>query len=105
MLDIITKKIIPIETNVSMCIPNIPIPIFIPVNINITATPYLRNANLSCKDSNTKYNCRSPKIANMLDVYTMKRSVLMEKTAGMESVANIISENSIKTMTAKSGVA
>ncbi|MPN59779.1 hypothetical protein SDC9_207501 [bioreactor metagenome] len=43
-------------------------------------------------------------MANIFDVYTIKRSLETDMTAGTESMANIMSELSMSTRTAKSGV-
>ena len=55
--------------------------------------------------TNKKYILLKPNIANIFDVYTIKAFVVIEKIAGIESRANIISENSIKIKIRRSGVA
>lgn len=44
-------------------------------------------------------------MAKILEVYTIKGSVVMENTAGIESMAKIISEDSINMSIANNGVA
>lgn len=78
---------------------------FNPVNTKIAATPYFTYWNFSCNSPSKKYKFRSPKIAKMLEVYTMKVSVVIEKIAGIESIAKRISVNSIISKIANKGVA
>jgi hypothetical protein len=44
-------------------------------------------------------------MANIFDVYTINGSVVIEKIAGIESIANIISVNSMSISIANKGVA
>ena len=46
-------------------------------------------------DDSIKYILRNPSIANILEVYKIIGSCVMPNTAGMESTANITSDNSI----------
>ena len=88
-----------------MCKPKNSILSFTPVNTNIIATPYFTYLNFSCSAQSTKYRLLRPRIAKILEVYTIKGSVVMEKIAGIESIANITSEDSISISMANSGVA
>ena len=66
---------------------------------------YLRYFIFSMALAKTKYKDRKPKMAKIFDVYIRKEFVVIEKIAGRESTAKIISENSINTNAKKSGVA
>ena len=60
--------------------------------------------NFSTIFANKKYRERSPKIAKILDVKTMRGSLVTAKIAGTESKAKIMSLNSIKTRATNSEV-
>ena len=74
------------------------------MNISNTPTPYFTYWKRSWICSKTKYICLSPSIANMLDEYTIIRSVDTENTAGTESMAKIISDLSTRQSMANNGV-
>ena len=65
------------------------------MNPRITPRPYFRYYRDPRALLSTKNRDLSPMTANMLDVNTMKMSVVMERAAGMESKANITSDSSI----------
>ncbi len=58
-------------------------------------TPFLTNSNLSATAESRKYIERSPRTARMLDEKTINGSVVIAKMAGMESIANTRSVDSI----------
>ena len=93
------------EISVGITISKYNIISFIPVNIKINPTPNLMHLNILFNLTNKKYKLRSPKIANIFEVYTMSGLVVIENIAGIESSAKIISELSIKINTINKGVA
>ena len=63
-----------------------------------------RYFNLTIDPINKKYNARSPSTAKMLDVYAIKKSFVIDRTAGTESTANTISDASTAINTKANGV-
>lgn len=61
--------------------------IFIPINPNSIVSPYLRYTRFSIPLPITKYKERRPSIAKMFDVITIKVSLVIANTAGIESNA------------------
>ena len=98
-------KIKQIEPAVEIVRSNISATNFIPVKTNTVAIPYLTYIKRFASFSKPKYICRNPKIANKLEVYTMTGLVVTENTAGTESMAKIISDNSTTTKATNNGVA
>ena len=92
------------EMEIGICTQCI-ISILIPIKLNTKAKPYLRKIKRSAKSASKKYMARRPKMAKMLEVRTMKGSVVTAKIAGMLSTAKMTSLNSIIINTSKSGVA
>ena len=92
------------EMEIGICTQCI-INILIPIKLNTKAKPYLRKIKRSAKSASKKYMARRPKMAKMLEVRTMKGSVVTAKIAGMLSTAKMTSLNSIIINTSKSGVA
>src|SRR5690349_20754925 len=79
--------------------------IFTPTNTKIRAMPTFNKWKRSIIRANTKYKARKPKIAKMLEDHTMKGSCVMAKIAGMLSIANTKSLNSMKIKARNKGVA
>src|SRR4051794_2069724 len=79
--------------------------IFAPTNTRTAASPSFRNTNRSIIPASMKYSARSPRIANAFDVNTRNGSFVTAKIAGIESTAKRMSLVSIRTRTARSGVA
>ena len=75
-----------------------------PIKHNRPPRPYLNSQKVSVTLLSRKNSDRKPMMANMLEKKTMKVSVVTEKTAGMESTAKMMSENSITNSTRNSGV-
>ena len=77
---------------------------FTPRYDKITPNPRFRYFNLTIDPINKKYNARSPSTAKMLDVYAIKKSFVIDRTAGTESTANTISVASTAINTNANGV-
>jgi succinate dehydrogenase hydrophobic anchor subunit len=60
------------------------------------ATPYLRYINKSTIPARTKYRALNPRMANIFEEIIMNVSLVIAITAGIESTANIISDDSIR---------
>ena len=79
--------------------------IFTPMNIRITANPYLSMWKRYAISASRKYIARSPRIANMFEVKTIKGSLVTANIAGIESTAKMRSVTSTSTSTTNIGVA
>ena len=66
---------------------------------------YFTYWNFSIIPERKKYKFRKPRIAKILEVKTIKGSLVIEKIAGIESTAKRISVNSITINVAKRAVA
>ncbi|MND52448.1 hypothetical protein D3C80_434610 [compost metagenome] len=75
------------------------------MNIRISARPYFSRAKRSATPASRKYMARRPMMAKMLEVSTMKGSVVTAKMAGMLSTAKMRSLTSTSTRMSSSGVA
>ena len=75
-----------------------------PTKISTSPKPYLRNLKRCMMPARRKYNDRIPRIAKILDVNTMKGSLVIAKMAGIESMANMMSVNSMKMRANRRGV-
>ena len=104
-----------LKTSISAIIINdIPVPIsicqnvcsniFTPINVSSTPKPYFKVQNIFITLLSIKNNERNPNIAKILEKNTINGSCVTENTAGIESTANITSENSITNSTTNSGV-
>jgi len=78
--------------------------IFRPTNTRMTPSPYLRNKKAFTMLCSTKNSERKPMMAKMFDVNTMNGSLARAKIAGTESMAKMMSLNSMKARATKSGV-
>ena len=78
--------------------------IFTPINVSNTPKPYFKVQNIFITLLSIKNNERNPNIAKILEKNTINGSWVTENTAGIESTANITSENSITNSTTNSGV-
>src|SRR5699024_795256 len=99
-----TDKIVPKESHSGISYQG-SISIFTPTNANTSAKPYCSMENLSCISAIKKYIALSPKMANKLEVSTIKGSVVIANTAGMLSTAKTMSESSTNTKASNKGVA
>jgi len=77
---------------------------FLLLQIRTKTRLILINLNLFIIAAKTKYKDLRPRIAKILDVNTIKESVVTEKIAGIESTANITSVVSITIRTMNNGV-
>jgi hypothetical protein len=79
--------------------------ILTPTKRRIIISEYLTYWNFSIIPERKKYKFRKPRIAKILEVKTIKGSLVIEKIAGIESTAKRISVNSITINVAKRAVA
>ncbi len=70
-----------------------------------TAKPSYKNLSLSKAGRMRKYSALRPRIAKMFDVYAIKSAVVMERTAGTESRAKMMSVLSTVRRARNNGVA
>lgn len=75
-----------------------------PTKTRMTPSPYFRNRNAFTMLCNTKKSERSPMMAKILEVKTTNGSLVSAKIAGTESMANMMSLNSMKANATNSGV-
>ena len=79
--------------------------IFTPTNAKIIATPVLRNLKVIINLANRKNRALSPNMANILEEKTINGSVDIARIAGIESMANMMSELSTAAISNNKGVA
>src|ERR1035437_1823941 len=79
--------------------------IFKPTKVRTNARPTLRKRKYPIIPAMAKYSDRKPNIAKMLEVYTMNVLLLIARTAGILSTANMRSEDSNIRRTRNKGVA
>ena len=70
--------------------------IFTPTKNKTRATPYFKYANISTTPAKAKYKALNPRIAKIFDVIIINSSLVIAMIAGIESTANKISVDSIK---------
>jgi N-acetylglucosamine-6-phosphate deacetylase len=78
--------------------------IFRPMKVSKAANPIFRKRNLSIIFTSKKNIERKPRMAKILEKKTIYGSLVIEKTAGMESTANTRSVTSMINNTNRSGV-
>ncbi len=86
------------ETSDEMCRSKIPANIFNPTNIRIKDRPFCRWWNLCSTLSRRKKSARSPIMAKIFEVKTTNGFWEIEKAAGIESMAKIMSVVSTRRM-------
>ena len=79
--------------------------ILTPTKRRIMINEYFTYWNFSIIPERKKYKFRNPRMAKILEVKTIKGSLVIEKIAGIESTAKRISVNSITINVAKRAVA
>ena len=79
--------------------------ILTPTNRRIMINEYFTYWNFSIIPERKKYKFRNPRMAKILEVKTIKGSLVIEKIAGIESTAKRISVNSMTINVAKRAVA